>query len=162
MESSNPSNLLYDPVRKGWVKKTPEEIIRQYWLQKMVQELDYPLSLLAVEKELKQLPHLQHLPSKSIPRRRIDVVVYAKGIHPDYPLFPLLLLECKAIPLTPAFARQAIGYNDIVKAPFVAVANKDQMLVGQYEGSAGMFQFTSGLPSYSILLRRIHDKNLFF
>jgi len=156
MELLSQNNLIYDPVRKSWVKKTPEEEIRQAWIQRMVQEMDYPLAFLAVEKELNQLPHLLLNPSRLYPKRRIDVVVFAKDIHVKFPLFPLLLVEFKAVPLTPQFAQQALGYNDVVKAPFVAVANDNQVLLGSYDHEAGHFRFKEGLPSYLALKEEIN------
>lgn len=154
-KSNNSSDQIYDPYRREWVKKTPEEVIRQQWLYRMVDELGYPFSLLAIEKELKNLPHLLSAKGTQLPKRRIDIVVFAKGIHTDYPFYPLLLVECKAVPLTPAFARQVIGYNESVGAPYVAVANADKILLGQFDSQAGMYQFNEGLQSYQILMESL-------
>lgn len=152
--SSSNKTLIYDPFRKEWVKETPEEKIRQQWLKTMVEELGFPTSLIAVEKELKLLPHLLNFSSKDIPRRRIDVVVFAKEIF-HHSLFPLLLLECKAMSLSSTFTRQVISYNESVRAPFIAIANKEQILIGQYNNEEGMYHFTEGLPSYDQLLKRL-------
>ena len=54
-----------------------EEQIRQELLKKMVEELGYPPSLLVIEKELKDLPHLQGS-SFPFPKRRLDILVYTK------------------------------------------------------------------------------------
>ena len=158
--ASSKSSELFDPVRKGGVKITPEERVRQRLISRMVKELGFPLAFLAVEKELKLLPHLRLIPSNKIPRRRIDIVAFAKGIHPDYPLFPLLLVECKAVALTPKVARQVVGYNDVVKAPFVAVANEDHILTGGYDAESGLFRFQEGLPTYTQLLSALESNKI--
>ena len=156
MGSSNRSEFLFDPVRREGVKHTPEEQVRQALISQMVEKLGYPLALLAVEKELKQLPHLRGRSSQKIPRRRIDIVAIAKEIHPDYPLFPLLLVECKGdIELSPKVVQQVVGYNDLVQAPFVAVANHAHILTGSYDRDCGIFRFQEGLPSYAQLLAAI-------
>lgn len=152
MGLSKPNNRLFDPVRKKWVEAEPEEIIRQELIQKMLGELGYPLSFLSVEKELSLLPHLQLEKRDSIPKRRADVIVFAKGIHPDHALFPLLMIECKAIPLTPRFASQVIGYNSVVQAPFLALSNGDQILTGHFDPAAGHYRFEHGLPDYASLI----------
>ncbi len=120
----------------------------------MVHKLGFPLSFIAVEKELKQLPHIT-LPESKLPQRRFDIIAFAKDIHPDHSLFPLLLIECKAVALTPKVAGQVVGYNDHVKAPFVAIANADHILTGSYDKEAGHFRFTEGLPSYPELVQAV-------
>jgi len=152
MELSKPSNKRFDPVRKKWVEATPEENIRQDLIEKMLGELGYPLSFLSVEKELSLLPHLQLAAKEAVPRRRADVLVFAKGLHPDHALFPLLMIECKAVPLTPKFASQVVGYNAIVQAPFLALANGGQILTGFFDHNGGHYRFEPGLPTYAELL----------
>ena len=143
MESSSPKNKrIYDPVRKKWVDQTPEEIIRQLLIKHMIEKLGYPIALIAVEKELAQLPHLRLKHSAQIAKRRADIIVFSKGA-----LLPLLLVECKATPLTPKFAQQVIGYNSFVGAPFVALANEKQVLTGCYDLHSGMYRFEKGLPT---------------
>lgn len=155
MELSKPNKEIFDPVRKKWVEATPEEIIRQGLIEKMLGELGYPPALLAVEKELSQLPHLRLVEKKVIPRRRADIIAFARNIHPDHVLSPLLMIECKAVPLTPKFAQQVIGYNSVVQAPFLALANGEQVLTGYFDQAAGHYDFASGLPPYSLLLSEL-------
>lgn len=145
------NDLFFDPFRKKWVKNRPEEHIRVSLLHKMVNELSYPLSLIAIEIELKTLPHLSSSDKKCIPKRRIDIVVFDKDIHPQYPLFPLFLIECKAVDLTDDFKSQVIGYNDIVKAPYIALANGTHVQTGRFDLESKAFQFVDGLPNYNLL-----------
>lgn len=153
MESSKRKNEIYDSVRKKWVEKTPEEFIRQKILVKMVKEMGYPSSHLAVEIELSHFPHLIES-NLSLPRRRIDIAVFAKDLHPDFSLYPLLLIECKAETLQKKFARQLLGYNYFVKAPFVALANSEEILTGYFDENTKDYQFKNGLPSYPLLIEQ--------
>ena len=127
-------------------RSKPEEEIRQAWISKMVRDLGYPRHMIAVEKELSSLPHLI---GQKVPKRRVDILVFAKEIHPEYSLFPLLMIECKAVPLVPSVARQVLGYNAFVKAPFVAIANAEDFLLGRYDDAAGMVCFERGLKNYT-------------
>lgn len=130
---------VYDEIRGCWVAATPEEIVRQLWIKKMVHELGFPKELIAVEKELKTLPHLA---SASVPDRRIDLLCFSHA----QPLAPLLLMECKAEPILPKAIEQAMGYNLYVQAPFVAIAN-DREICFRYNQC-----ILNRLPSYEELL----------
>lgn len=143
---------LFCPLRKIWVAALPEEKIRQALIQEMTQRLGYPLRSLALEKSLSQLPHLQA--KASLPRRRADLIVFAKDLHPQHPFYPLLLIECKAIPLTDKVLRQIIGYNQFVGAYFIAAVNQTNTYLGWYDAQRQDFCFQEGLLSYDLLLKK--------
>ena len=46
-------DYIFDTIRKRWLLLTPEEWVRQNFIQYLVQVKGYPLSLIAVEKELR-------------------------------------------------------------------------------------------------------------
>lgn len=141
--------MIYDPIRQLYVARTPEEEVRQQWIRELLLE-GYPPSLMAVEKELRTLPHLSSFPLGEVPKRRADIIVFAKDSR--HALSPLLMIECKVAPLTASFKRQVIGYNGVVGAPFVAIANLKTLLLGAYQPSLGSFLFEEGLKSYQKLL----------
>lgn len=143
---------LFCRIRKEWVAELPEEIVRQNILRHMIEEKEFPPSLLAVEKALKQMPHLSLVDQKLIPQRRIDVVAFAKGIHPHYDLYPLVIVECKAVKLTQKTITQAIGYNHNVGAPYIVLVNQEQLITAWYDPSKKNYQFIHQLPSYSNLI----------
>lgn len=118
---------LYDRFRRRFVTATPEEMIRQKVLILMTEKLGYPKELLAVEKELSQLPHLHH--RSDLPKRRADIICFGKNIHPEYALYPLLLIECKEGKIEKEAKEQASGYNHFVNASFVAIAGIEGILL---------------------------------
>lgn len=118
----------------------------------MTEQLGYPKQLLVVEKALHQFPHLAHHPTKDFPRRRADLVCYAKDIHPDHELYPLVLIECKAVPLTAQAIQQVTGYNHYLKARFVALCNGNEVRSGYFDAERGGYIFANTLPSYQELL----------
>ena len=156
MVSSNRNRqLIYDEIRRMWVKATPEEKVRQRWLQTMVHRLQYPKELLVVEKNLRELPSLF---SCNVPDRRVDILLFGKGVDPSYALSPLLLIECKHAHLTEAAMDQVIGYNHYVKAYFVAVVNQNLVRLGYFNAEKKKYEFCSVLPSYMELMQWIVSK----
>ena len=149
MSSTESLTKLYDPIRKSWVKATPEELVRQNWLNEMIRK-GYPKELIAIERELASLPHLSHL--KRLPRRRIDILCFAKEIHPQYPFYPLLIIECKEDKITEKGVNQLIGYNAFVKSYYVGIAGQSDIRVGSFDRSLGEYRFASHLPDFQELL----------
>lgn len=146
---------LFCSIRKKWVNSLPEEKVRQRLIYDMIHRLGYPPGLIVLEKKLSTLPHLSKTPS--VPNRRADLIVFAKNLHPADLLSPLLLVECKAIPLTPSVLRQIVGYNQFVGACFIGVVNASQFLLGWFEPSQKEFSFLNELPSYESLLFRAFE-----
>ena len=71
---------IFDVVRKKDILLTPEEWVRQHCLQYLIQEKNYPLSLINVEKKLKVYSR----------DKRYDIIVYTTQGKVT------LLVECKA------------------------------------------------------------------
>lgn len=142
---------IYDSIRKKWVAATPEEKIRQHLIRHMIEKLGYPSLWMAIEKELAQLPHIQPKSAMEIAKRRADILVFAPNTQS-----PLLLIECKATALNPVFIQQVTGYNEVVKAPFVSLANGKQVMTGYYNAELGKYCFENGLPHFADL---IHSGN---
>ncbi len=130
-------------VRRQWLTATPEEIVRQRLLLKLTQELGFPLSHIVVEISLRQMPHLRGVATVGWPDRRADILCYARNMS------PLLLVECKAVALTSRVLRQTTGYNQYVKASYLAVANQTQERLGRYDHNTGVYHFLDALASYS-------------
>ncbi|MGA8164702.1 MAG: type I restriction enzyme HsdR N-terminal domain-containing protein [Waddliaceae bacterium] len=142
-------------IRKISVDALPEERVRQGLLSHMINDLGYPPSYLAVEKGLPRMPHLTAR-DRRIPKRRADIVCFAKGIHAGHGLYPLLLIECKAEALTPKAVNQVVGYNYFLRSYFIAIANQKEIKTGWYDAVSRRYSFVSYLPSYQQLLSFIH------
>lgn len=125
---------LYDPIRRMKVHDTPEEIVRQKLIQTLLDQ-GYPKHLIAVEKEVGA-------------GRRADIICYGNW---GGDLRVLLMIECKAVPLTQDVIDQVTGYNYYIGAPFVAIANGEEAQTGWSEGKSYVFQ--EGIPTYEQLCR---------
>lgn len=140
--ASSQLNKLYDEVRQKWVVAHPEEQVRQSLLNQLIYVFKCPKELIAVEKNLNELPFLAHI----APDRRADVIVFRKNLHSDQLLSPLLLIECKEKSCTQDAWEQLIGYNYFVKAPYIALVDRNQMIVADCRPTP--LRFLSSFPSY--------------
>ena len=152
-------SLLFDPIRKKRVAATPEEIVRQSLIKQLIEELGYPSELIAVEKDLKTLPHLLESQERP-PKRRADLLCFGKGIHPLYPLYPLLLIECKELACDFRVREQVVGYNHVVKAFFVGIASRQGFELGYFDQAQQTYCFSSRLPTYAELVRSCKSGSL--
>ncbi len=101
--------LIYDVIRKKYVTLTPEEWVRQHVVHYLLRFRNYPISGIAVEKEIRVCGL----------KRRFDLVCY------DRKADPWLIVECKAasVKLSREVFDQAFGYNLCLEAPYIAVTN---------------------------------------
>jgi hypothetical protein len=62
MKEENNKEFIFDVIRKKWILLTPEEWVRQNFIQYLIVEKEYPASLIAVEKEIKlgELKKMRH------------------------------------------------------------------------------------------------------
>ena len=139
---------IFDPIRNGFVCRTPEEVVRQKLIFNMLKNLSFPKNLIAVEKDIFSLPHLKN---KSIDtKRRADIIAFGKN---DNGLFPLLLIECKAVKLNKNVIDQVIGYNYYVKAAFVSIANEYE--IKTFFMTDKKIETIDFLPTYKDLMKAI-------
>ena len=112
LKKENGKTYVHDPVRKRWLVLTPEEHVRQYLLQYLASHMQYPASLMAVEKQVKVADT----------NKRFDVVVYNRE-H-----IPWLLAECKApdIPITEQTLQQLLRYHNPMQCRYWLITNGHQ------------------------------------
>ncbi len=128
---------VFDIWRKKNVVLTPEEWVRQNFLQYLVKEKNYPNSRIAVEKSLK-------IYGKS---KRVDCIVY------DRNLYPKLIIECKAsaIPLKQDTITQLGVYNIDISATNMVITNGNEILYYK-KNKDNSFTFYNDVPDYQSLL----------
>ncbi|MBK6379912.1 MAG: type I restriction enzyme HsdR N-terminal domain-containing protein [Chitinophagaceae bacterium] len=109
IKEENGRELIFDEFRKRWIVLTPEEWVRQNFLQYLTQTKKYPASLIAVEKEIK----LGEL------KKRFDIVVYDKNSK------PWMIVECKEmnVSLDKSVLDQILRYNISLDVPYLVITN---------------------------------------
>ena len=122
---------IFDPFRKNWVLLTPEEWVRQNLLQYLVQNLQYPASLIAVEKEIK-LGELS---------KRFDIVVYKNEM-------PWMIIECKEakVTLNEKTMEQILQYQQVLTAQYLFISNGHETMGAKIE--SGKLQALQNFPEY--------------
>lgn len=101
--------LIFDPLRRKWLRLTPEEWVRQNFVQYLVQVKKYPAALIAMEKIIR----LGEL------RKRFDILVY------DLQHQPWMMIECKApsVNLDELVLHQLLRYHISVPTGFLVISN---------------------------------------
>ncbi len=101
--------FIFDEFRKRWVRLTPEEWVRQNFLNYLVQVKKYPASLIAVEKEI-VLGEL---------KKRFDILVYNQQHE------PWMMVECKAmeVVLNEEVLQQVLRYSISIPASYLVITN---------------------------------------
>lgn len=128
---------IFDRVRKRFVALTPEEWVRQNFINYLIEEKNYPESLLASEMEIK----LYGL------SRRCDSVVYSNTGT------PLMILEFKApdIAITQKTFDQIASYNLTLKVQYLIVSNGLKHYCLRYDSTTKSFNLCTEIPVYSSL-----------
>lgn len=101
--------FIFDVLRKKWILLTPEEWVRQNFVQYLIRQKKYPSTLIAIEKEI-QVGEL---------KKRFDILVY------DATHQPWMMIECKAatIKLDDSVLHQILRYNIPLPVPFIIITN---------------------------------------
>jgi len=130
--------LIFDPFRKKHVILTPEEWVRQNFLQFLLNEKNYPESLIKVEMGLR----LNKLPKRS------DIVVF------DSQGKPSLLVECKApsVKISQKVFDQIARYNMTLKVEYLVVTNGLKHYCCKLDFTSKSYSFLEEIPSFSEIL----------
>jgi type I site-specific restriction endonuclease len=128
---------IFDFIRKKYLVNTPEEWVRQNFIQFLIQEKKYPASLIAIEKGLK-LNELQ---------KRADGVVHDANGN------PIVLIEFKApsIRITETTFEQISRYNMVFKVPYLIVSNGLNHYCCKIDFTENSFEFIKEIPEYNQL-----------
>ena len=102
-------NEIFDGIRKKWLLLTPEEWVRQNFIQFLLIKKNYPASLIAIEKEIK----LGEL------KKRCDVVIYNRQSQ------PWMIIECKEMDVTlgEKTLEQILRYHITLPAKYLIITN---------------------------------------
>ncbi len=128
---------IFDTIRRKYVTLTPEEWVRQNFIQYLIHEKKYPASLLAIEIPIK----LNKL------KKRGDIVAFDnKGLH-------VLLVECKApeVKLTQNVFDQIARYNLSLNVKYLVVTNGLEHYCCLMDHANKSYLFLENIPTYNKL-----------
>jgi hypothetical protein len=134
---ANGQLTLFDVIRKRDIIITPEEWVRQHFVQYLINQKKYPKSLIKLEGG-----HKLHGMAK-----RTDIVVYNPAGE------KILLVECKApsITIDQKTFDQVARYNMVHKVKLLAVTNGLQHYYCVINFEERDYKFIEEMPFYATL-----------
>mgnify|MGYP005990673381 FL=1 len=135
LKSNENKTLIFDKLRKKYVVLTPEEWVRQHFVEFLIQDKKYPVSLIALEKQL----------TINNRKKRTDILVFnADGNHD-------IIVECKApnIKITQDTFDQIARYNLKLKANYLIVTNGLEHFYCKMDFENETYIFLKDFPDYN-------------
>lgn len=131
--------VVFDRLRKRYVSLTPEEWVRQHFVEYLIEVKQFPAALMANEVSLTQ---------NGIKRRCDTLVADREGV-------PLVIVEYKApdIEITQQVFDQIVRYNMVLRARFLIVSNGMTHYCCQIDYERDTYNFLSEIPEYAVLLQ---------
>lgn len=112
--------MIFDELRKSWLRLTPEEWVRQNFVRFLVSR-NYPPALIAVEKKIMMGDMV----------KRFDILVFSRTHK------PWMMIECKSmdIRLSEDVLMQVLRYNVAVPVQFLVITNGTHCMTFRKDGS---------------------------
>lgn len=125
---------IFDILRRKYVALTPEEWVRQHFIHFLINQKNYPATLLANEIKLQ-------VGNKTL---RADSVLY------DRELRPRMIVEYKAphIPITQKVFDQISAYNMLLHVDYLVVSNGLQHYCCKMDYDNQKYLFLEDIPDY--------------
>lgn len=126
---------LFDEIRKKTIVITPEEWVRQHFVQFLIKEKKYPKTLIRLEGG-----HKLHGMAK-----RSDIIVFNNTGN------KILLVECKApgVPINQKVFDQIARYNMVHKIELLAITNGLDHYFCMINFETESYSFIKELPVYA-------------
>lgn len=125
---------VYDSLRDKYVALTPEEYVRQHFINFMTSLLHYPPSIIANEIGI----------DLNGTRKRCDSVVFGSDAN------PLMIIEYKApgVEITQNVFDQIVRYNMELKAKYLIVSNGMRHFCCKMDYEKNTYHFLPKIPDY--------------
>jgi hypothetical protein len=126
---------IFDLLRKKYVKLTPEEWVRQNFVQYLIHEGKYPPGLIGIEV----MSGFNKL------RKRVDILVHNRAGE------PVMIVECKApdVKIDDTVFDQVVCYNMGFKVPYLVVTNGIDHYACKIDHEQNKYDFLLVIPLYS-------------
>lgn len=129
--------VVFDQLRRKFIALTPEEWVRQHFINYLTTEKGYSSSLIANEIQI----------NLNNQKRRCDSVVYDKGLQ------PIVIVEYKApdVNITQDVFDQIVRYNIVLKVKYLIVSNGINHYCCKIDYTTQSFEYLSDIPHYTDL-----------
>ena len=131
------NKIILDPIRRRYVKLTPEEWVRQNFIQYLINKGKYPPGLLGIEVMF----------IFNTLKRRVDILVHNRSGQ------PVMIVECKApeVALDEKVFEQIATYNMKYKVLYLVVTNGDHHYACKFNHKEMSFEYLMVIPLYEEL-----------
>lgn len=116
---------IFDECRRTWVRLTPEEWVRQNFVNWMIKEKKFPATMIVIEKEI-MLGEL---------KKRFDVLIF-DSLHK-----PWMMIECKSpeAGLSEKVIMQVLRYNLVVPVPYLVITNGNHCYIASRKNNEAVW-----------------------
>jgi hypothetical protein len=131
--------MIFDQVRRKFVRLTPEEWVRQNFIQYLVRVGEYPVGLMGIEVAF-QINSL---------KRRVDILVHDREGR------PVMIVECKSpeVDLNDPVFEQIATYNMQFRVPYLVVTNGIVHYACRMDFENKRPEYLNVIPQYGELLK---------
>lgn len=128
---------IFDRLRRCYVALTPEEWVRQHFVNMLIEHKGYPATLTANEVSI----------TLNGMMRRCDTVVYDKNLR------PIAIVEYKAptVKIDEKVFAQIARYNLVLKVNFLIVSNGLQHFCCKMDYEKNSYSFLREIPAYDVV-----------
>ena len=128
---------IFDQIRRKYLVLTPEEWVRQSFLNYLLHHKNYPLSLMENEAIIK----LNNM------TRRCDTVVYNNKLE------PLVIIEYKRpeVEIDQQVFDQIVRYNIVLRVDYLIVSNGLEHFCCKMDYETQNYSFLKTIPEYNEL-----------
>ena len=126
--------IIFDNLRRTYVALTPEEWVRQHFIHYLIEQHNYPSTLMANEASI----------TLNNTRRRCDTVVYDRALRPR------MIIEYKAptVKIDSKVFAQISRYNLVLRVDYLIVSNGLQHYCCKMDYTNNSYAFMQGIPPY--------------
>ena len=134
----NGKNVIFDMLRKRYVALTPEEWVRQHFVNYLITEKGFPKELIANEISI----------VLNGTNKRCDTVAYNRF------LAPVFIAEYKSptVAIKQSVIDQIIRYNMVLKVRYLVVSNGMQHFCCRIDFESGNYTFLNEIPMYDSII----------
>lgn len=131
-------NIIFDIIRRRYVALTPEEWVRQHFVNYLIVHKGFPKALMANEVNL----------NLNGTKKRCDTVLYRRDLSAR------MIVEYKAphIEITQQVFDQITRYNMVLKVDYLIVSNGMQHYCCLVDYEKQSYTFLKEIPDYCSLL----------
>lgn len=128
---------IYDPLRKKYVALTPEEWVRQHFVNYLVMEKNYPKEIIANEVPIKLHNTI----------KRCDTVLYNKYMEP----FMIVEYKASTVEITQQVFEQILRYDIVLHVKYLVISNGLRHICCEIEKDGQGYRFLQEVPNYNRL-----------